>query len=785
MAGAHAATAPSESRRFPPGRIVPPRTSPSTRLILWQLAALAGQVAAVGLARAGHGDVAIVLTKVSFAVAYGSALWAMIRPHLSRTERNLAVACIAVTPTLMWRANDPLLFTSFDEQLHMRTLMNIIEGRTIFGPNPLLQVSARYPGLEAITAMVHQFGLPVMAAATLVIFIARLALVAVLCSTVEHLTGSIRAGGIAVAVYALSPQFITFNSMFAYQTVALPLALAAVSLIARARKSDDPFPLYIGAGVCLLALAMTHHVLSFGTTLFLFVWIIFEKGRARISVVYGALAALVATLTWAAIHSRLLRGYLEPILDDYWLKIVTGERRRLFQEGSKAASSPLIDRVFLVYYAAALCLIVAALVLSTLRMRRDRPLHKPDLLLLALTVPIPALCAAFLLPKGGELFCRSSSLLFIPLSLLVADHAVRHFWPEEVTGRPEEVTGRPAETRRQSPAARLTAATLLAGMFVGGFVLGSGPIWSRLPGPYMVAADPRSMDAETLAAADWAARTLPRDSRIAADRVAALLLASRGMLWPVMQGPGEVDTAALYFAPNWGRDQTDMARVMRLRYLYVDRRMEGQHAPYGFHFYHGDSGRGRVLSEGQLIKFDSVPGIELVYRHGPVSIYDLKRLGIAGSIDARSETPKLPAAQQLAIGATIGILISAFVRSRLWPRVLARADGLYRTTGPPIALAIALASGCVAAITMLLAGVWPTQLAVLSAVIVVVVANHRRVLSGLRRVAAKMSFQRLRVAVVVGIPLVMILGVAVLNSTDEVHNRVQQILHRTVNTAPR
>jgi hypothetical protein len=780
MAGARATTAPSESRRFPRRRNVPPRTSPSTRLILWQLAALAGQVAAVGLARAGQRDIANILTNVSFAVAYGSALWVLIRPQLSRTERNLAVACIAVTPTLMWRANDPLLFTSFDEQLHMRTLMNIVEGRTVFGPNPLLQVSARYPGLEAITAMVHQFGLPVMAAATLVIFIARLALVAVLCSTVEHLTGSTRAGGIAVAVYALSPQFITFNSMFAYQTVALPLALAAVSLIARARKSDDPFPLYFGAGVCLLALAMTHHLISFTTTAFLIVWALFEKGRARLSVVYGALAAVAATFSWAAFQSRLLRGYLEPIFDDYSLKVVTGERRNLFQEESKAATSPLPDRILLVYYAAALCLIVAALMLSALRMRREQPLRGPDLLLLALAVSVPGLCAAFLLPKGGELFCRSSSLLFIPLSLLVADHAVRRFWPEPAPG------GR-SKKRRNSPAARLTAVTLLAGMFVGGFVMGSGPNWSRLPGPYMVAADPRSMDAETLAAADWAAQTLPRDSRIAADRVASLLLASRGMLWPVMQGPGEVDTAALYYAPHWGRDQTDMARVMRLRYLYVDRRMEGHHAPYGFHFYHGDSGRGRTLSEGQLTKFDSVPGIELIYRHGPVSIYDLKRLGIGGSGagQSASDEPKPPAAQQLALGAALGILISAFARSRLWPRVLARADGLYRTTGPPLALAITLASGCLAAIAMLLTGAWPTQLAVLSAVIVVVVANHRLVLSGLRRVAAKMSLQRLRVAAVVGIPLVMILGVAVLNSTDEVHNRVEQILHRTVNVAPR
>jgi hypothetical protein len=259
------------------------------------------------------------------------------------------------------------------------------------------------------------------------------------------------------------------------------------------------------------------------------------------------------------------------------------------------------------------------------------------------------------------------------------------------------------------------------------------------------------------------------------------------MLWPVMQGPGEVDTAALYFARRWGQTQTDMARTMRLRYLYVDRRMEGQHAPYGFHFFNGDSGHGRPLSEGQLTKFDSVPGIEQIYRHGPISIYDLKHLGIPNSADGRlsSKSTKPVAAQQLALGAALGILISALARSRLWPRFLARADGLYRTAGPALTLVIVLAGGCLAAITMLLAGAWPTQLMLMAACLVVVVTNPRRILSGLRRVAAKMSWQRIRVAAVVGIPLVMILGTAVLNATEQVHDIKQQILHQVANMRPR
>lgn len=90
-----------------------------------------------------------------------------------------------------------------------------------------------------------------MAAATVVVIVCRLVLVTVLCDTVERLTGSERAGGLAVAVYAMSSQFVFFNSQFAYQTMSLPLALAAVTFIARARSADKPLPLLAGAtSVC-------------------------------------------------------------------------------------------------------------------------------------------------------------------------------------------------------------------------------------------------------------------------------------------------------------------------------------------------------------------------------------------------------------------------------------------------------------------------------------------------------------------------------------------------------
>lgn len=741
-----------------------------TTLIVWQLVALAAQVAAVVIARSGGSrEVANVLCNVSYAVAYGSALWLLLRPQLSRPERNAAVLALGVTSSLMWRATNPLLFTGFDEQLHMRTLRDLVYGRSLFGPNPILAVSARYPGLEATTALVHQLGLPVMLAATVVIFVARVALVTVLCDAAEYLTGSLRAGGLAVAVYALSPQFIFFNSQFSYQTMSLPLGLGAVSLIARARRSADPLPLYAGATICLGALAITHHLSSFLTTAFLLLWALVEKGRARIAVLYGALAAVASTLGWGAVHGKMLRNYLKPIYDDYKGKFTGGVRRQPFAEAS-GATAPLPDQLLLVYYAGVLCLAVAAVLLVALRSRRRVPLTGPKLLLLALTASLPTLFVAFLLPKGGEIFCRSSSLLFLPLSVLIAGYSVLIFW-----------TRRPA-SRRILP--RLTAIRLrlivvpaMSLVFVAAFVLGSGPTWARLPGTYMPAADPRSMDSETLAAVEWARRNLRPGSRFAADRVASTLLASQAGMWPVIKGPPRVDAAALYVARRWGQTETDMAASMRLRYIYVDRRLALEPPKFGFYIQGGETGDGKQLTDEQLTKFDSVKGIKVVYRHGPVSIYDLKDLGITDTENDPDTAPPLSLLQQLVLGIAHGLAIIALMRSRLWPFVLARARNLYRAAGPALTVVIVLASGCLVAVAMLLVQLWPTPLVAFVAALLIVLSNPRGSAALVRRLSARLPWQHSRTVVVTAVALATIMGVAVFSAATQVHSDVREILH--------
>jgi hypothetical protein len=748
-----------------------------TRLVIWQLAALAGQVVAVALARHEHRLIAEVISDISLAAAYGRALWTLTAAHLDKRIRNLAVLCLGIVPTLMWRATNPLLFTGFDEQLHMRTLGDILSSHRLFEANPLLEVSPRYPGLEAVTTLLYQFGIPTMAAATIVILVCRVVLVFTLCDAVEHLTGSERAGGLAVAIYALSSQFVFFNSQYSYQTMALPLALAAVSFIVRAQEATDPRPNLIGATLCLLAVAVTHHVTSFLTAGLMLAWLIVENGRGRLWVAYGACAAIGSTLLWALVQRQLLSDYFGPIINDVGAQVANGARREVFKDdaGTKARA---LDQYLLLYYAAVMSLIVAAVMVMAYRERHFR--WGRVLLLIGLTASVPIGLAARVVPSGGQLFDRSSSFVFIPFSMYVASFAAWYWWRE-----PHHYGFR---QHRRMVQIRIVGTVLAAITFLGGYVLGSGPSWARLPGPFMAAADTRSMDSETLAAAKWARTALAPGSRIAADRVSSTLLASQAGLWPVMKGPRGIDAPALYVAPSWGMTETDMAAAMRLRYIYVDRRLAAEKPPFGSYFFKGETGDGEQLTDKQLTKFDEVPGIKVVYRHGPVSIYDLSVLGIP---EFRSgwyqPTPEVRLGTQLVVGLAGGLLVVLIMLTPVWPRVRTNIARTYASWGRALTAAALLAGACLVSVLLLMSGVWLTPLTVLTGVGVIVAANIAGLARLLPTAVRSVSARQLRTVALVGVPLAIIVGAAAYSAATEDIIEVGRILNdpSTIHISPR
>lgn len=744
----------------------PARNKQVTNLLIWQLCALAGQVVAVHLARQDYRVAAELLSDVSLAAAYGRALWALTAAHMDRPTRNAAVVSLGVFPTLFWRATNPMLFTGFDEQLHMRTLGDILSAHHLFEANPLLDVSPRYPGMEAATVLVHQLGIPTMAAAFLVIIACRVVLVTVLCDIVESMTGSARAGGFAVAIYALSSQFVFFNSQFAYQTMALPLALSGVSFIVRARGAQNPLPFLGGATICLFATAATHHVTSFLTAGLLLLWALAEKGRVRLWITYGACAAVASTLVWAIFQRQLLSGYFGPIIDDVRSQFSGGERRELFKDSAGFASRSL-DQYLLLYYAAALSLIVVAVLVLAYREGHYR--LGPLILLTIQSASIPVLLAARVVPKGGELYDRFSSFLFLPFSLVVGGFIAWYWWREPHHFGFQE--------HRRAVMIRLVLVTLASAAFIGGYVLGSGASWARLPGPYMVAADTRSMDPEVLAAVKWARTALPAGSRITADRVGSELLAAQAGVWPVMDGPNDIGASDLYIAQTWGEVETAKAAAMRLRYLYVDRRLADELPRYGSYFIEGEAIQGQQLTDQQLTKFDAVPGMKVVYRHGPVSIYDISGLGIA---ELRSgwfgTTPRVSVETQLAVGLLCGVFVAFVLRSRIGQRIRDSAAQTRREWGRSLTGASLLAGTVLISVLMLVSGVWLTPLTIWSGVAVVVLANPTAITSWVRRAAHRITRRGLGIAVLLAVPLAVIVAASLYDAATDDIITVDQIL---------
>src|SRR3954454_18703470 len=113
---------------------------------------------------------------------------------------------------------------------------------------------------------------------------------------------------------------------------------------------------------------------------------------------------------------------------------------------------------------------------------------------LAIAVVYPALQLARFAPSAAEVADRASTFVTMAMALVVAA------W--------------------LAPRIQLFSALGVPGLVVlilGGTLIGSGPDWQRVPGPYLAGAEQRSIDSETVAVALWPRTHLPKGPRVASD----------------------------------------------------------------------------------------------------------------------------------------------------------------------------------------------------------------------------------------------------------------------------
>ena len=92
------------------------------------------------------------------------------------------------------------------------------------------------------------------------------------------------------------------------------------------------------------------------------------------------------------------------------------------------------------------------------------------------------------------------------------------------------------------------------------------------------------------------------------------------------------------------------------------------------------------LTHAQLTKFDSVPGIQEVYRHGPISIYDLGGFGVPESRSGwfrQTQPTNIPT--QVLFGLLLGVALAVIGRSDAGNRAAKFAWSIFTAAGPFLA----------------------------------------------------------------------------------------------------
>jgi hypothetical protein len=552
----------------------------------------------------------------------------LIMPGVSRQEAIGLVVVLGLAIYFVKLLQSPLGFTFFDEFLHWRTANDIFKSGQLFKENPLLPVSPLYPGLEiAGTAVAHLTGLSIFGAGVIVVGVARVTLTLALYLFYEQLSGSVRVGGIASAIYMGNPHFVIFDAQFAYESLALALFLAILLALLRRQRAtgSERLGLNVVVVIGLWSLVATHHATSYMTGIFLILWAtttaIYKRwfGATQPGISWVAFLAIITNAIWLVCVASITIGYLAPHLQGAIVSVLNliageGSDRELFKSSSGVVT-PLLEKLIGL---GAPGLIMLCLPIGLLSFWRTSRKDATACMLALGTLAYPITLAMRLTGGGWEVSARSSVFVFFPLAFILA-LGIEHLW------MPGPLAGLKPLLERFKPA---LFALFVAVLFCGGIIAGWSP-WARMPWPYTVGSDTRSIEPQGLAAAAWASAYLGPDNRIAADRINMTLMGTYGAQRMITHLIDEVSISGIFLAPRLGPNEREVLRKGRIRYIVVDRRVSTA-LPLDGHYYEGWEKMvvpyTGPISPDVLRKFDFMPQVSEVFDSGDIKLYDVGAL---------------------------------------------------------------------------------------------------------------------------------------------------------------
>jgi hypothetical protein len=530
-------------------------------------------------------------------------------PDIGRGERIALVVALGFNLHLVKVLHSPAGFTHHDEFIHLRTLQDIVISGRLFLVNPLLPPSSVFPGLEIVTAALASLtGLPFFYAGVVVIGASRIILMLALYLFFEQVGRSAQAAAMATTVYMTNANFVFFDSMFKYETLALSFAAMVLLVLAlRGQLYGPTRPVLTGVGILAIgAVVVTHHLTTYALVAFVGMCSVAvyacAPGRrpGRLGLNGMALLALVAAVGWLVYVATLVVGYLSGPVGGAVAEMVhliarePTAGREIFRS-SAGQLAPLWERLI---GFASVALVLSVLPFGLLRIWHAHRANGFAWALAAGSLGYPLALAFRFTSRGWEAANRSSEFLFVAVGFVVAV-AAAEIWPARLKGW----------------LGSLAFAGCASIVFLGGVIAGWPPEW-RLPGPYRVLSDTRSIEPQGLAAAAWARSYLGVDNGVAADRTNRLLMGSHGAQWAATSLSGGMDSEWILYAPRLYEDLLASMRQAHIEYVVVDLRL--RQAPNAARAFYPNTDVSKALE-----KFDDLDIASRIFDSGDIQIYSL------------------------------------------------------------------------------------------------------------------------------------------------------------------
>jgi hypothetical protein len=543
----------------------------------------------------------------------------LIMPYASRAER-FGLLCIAAICLFLTKVSlSPLYYSGYDEFLHWRTINDILSTGHLLTKNALLPVSPFYPGLEIVTSALSNIsGMTSIQAGFTVIGFACALMVLSIFLLAELLSGSARLASIAAVIYMANPHFLFFDTQFAYESLALPLAtVVMVAMVRYETFKKNRLWLILVAWTMLLALDLTHHATNFVFEGLFLLWAIIYPFRRsqplrKSIVIPTSILGIALTATTILVIGNTVIGYFTSFFADISSQIAqdlgsAGSSSRQLFGGGAVIVTPLWERLISLGSVGLITLSIPFLLLCFWRRYRRNSL----VWVFAIVITFyPVLQVLRLTTSGAEISDRASAFIFIAISFLGAV-AIVQYWP--------------VRSLNWKHSAVISAALLV--LFMGGIILGEGIPPTFMPGPYLASADSRSIDAEGIQAALWARDYLGPNNRMYTDRINQLLMSVYGDQYMVTKIGDNIDVTDVIFDPTVSTYEISRLKQGNVHYLAIDMRLSTQLPQDGFYYEQGESTTGpngdtTAINPERLTKFDTVPQINRLFDSGNIAIYD-------------------------------------------------------------------------------------------------------------------------------------------------------------------